>query len=233
MSAPIPALRVLAAVANGAVLVGRPHGVVHVHHGDLTRSGRAVPAACRPVCGIRSRRLRVFIDATQVGRLVGFTTTTGDDLTILTRGGARRLCRTCTAMLPARLGGGSGALVSREDWLSAYGDLTTADLLVSAAWARTVDETHQVQFVAQMLFGSRHQAPEVHTAIEDRRKVLVAATRTSEEVAANRAYRVAEDHNRRLIATARRHQDLVERAQRKRRHGRYLMPHEREALATG
>ncbi|KAB2806950.1 hypothetical protein F9L07_28370 [Pimelobacter simplex] len=233
MSVPIPGLRVLAAVATGAVLVGRPRGVVHVHRGDLTRSGHAVPATARPVCGVRSRRLRVFLDATQVGRLVGFTGAAGDDLTILTRGGARRLCRTCTALLPARLGGGSGALVSREDWLTAYAGLTTSDLLVAASWARTVDETHQVQHVTQMLFGSRHQAPELHKAIEARRQALVAATRTADEIAAARAYRAAEDHNRRLLLTARRTEALVERAQRKRRAGRYLMPNEREALATG
>ncbi len=223
MTTPSPALRILAAVANGAVLVGRPHGVVHIHAGALTRGGCSVPRGERPYCGVRTRRLRVL----------GTTTA---DLTAAIAG--RRFCRTCVTMLPARLGGGPGALVTRDDWIAAYGDLTVADLHLAALWSRTVDETYQVMSVLRQ-HGSKPIRPTTdagrallaaYDAVLDRRRRLTSAAMTDDERAAVRDAREAELFSRRRAEKQRRKGIAIEKAQERARSGSYLFPHERQLL---
>lgn len=239
MSTPTPALRILAAVAGGAVLVGRPRGVVHVYAGALTRSGRAVPAAARPVCRSNTRRLRVLVTPESRGRLIGHATITATgDLA----GRNRRFCRTCVAMLPARLGGGSGALVTRDDWIAAYSDLTVADLGLATAWARTVEETHQVSTVLSQIHGPKPLRPArdrtpaeeelvaAYDAVNARRRRLTVAAMTDDEREAVRAARETELFNRRLTERQRRKAIAIEKAQERARTGSYLFPHERQLL---
>lgn len=220
-----PGIRVLAALRGGAVLVARPRGVVHVYDGDLTRSGRAVPGGARPFCGTRSRRLRV------VGRADSLPTFPG---------AGRRFCRSCTDRLPAALGvEARSVLISRDDWLAAYAALTVEDLLVAAAWCRTVDETHQVGVLTQMLFGpkplrpktpAQEQLQRLHDAAVERRKVLRDLEMTDEERAARAARQEVETENFKRIQSARRSAAALNKAVDRRLRGQYLMPHERNLL---
>ncbi|MCR1785362.1 hypothetical protein KVF89_22670 [Nocardioides carbamazepini] len=241
MSAPAPALRILAAVAGGAMLVGRPRGVVHVYSGALTRSGRAVPAAARPVCGVRTRRLRVLVTPETRDRLVGHATVTpAGDLA----GRNRRFCRTCVAVLPARLGGGSGALVTRDDWVAAYSDLTVVDFGLATAWARTVEETHQLSTVLSQVHGPKPARPAkyrtpaeeelvaAYDAVNVRRRHLTVAAMTDDERAAVQAVRDTEMFNRRLTERQRRKAIAVENAQERARSGGYITPRDRELLGA-
>ncbi|TQK68267.1 hypothetical protein [Nocardioides sp. SLBN-35] len=223
MTTSTPALRILAAVAAGAVLVGRPRGVVHVHAGALTRSGRAVPAAVRPYCGVRTRRLRVL------------ATTTGDVTTAIA---GHRFCRTCVTLLPARLGGGSGVLVTRDDWAEAYGDLTVADLHLAASWARTVDETYQVMTVLRQ-HGPKPIRPTTddgralaaaYDAVIARRRKLTSAAMTDDERAAVREAREVELFNRQHAEKQRRKNVAIEKAQQRALSGGYVTPGDRELL---
>lgn len=226
------AIRVLAAVrCAGAVLVARPHGVIHLHVGSLTRSGLAVSPAARPYCGTRSKRLSVVADRNTLEqiRTVGL--------------GGRRFCRTCTARVPARLAW-AGPLVSRDDHLAAYDGLTVEDLRIAAAWARTIDETHEVGYLAQLLHGGTPllrpktagaalDLYELHAAIVGRRRQLESAALTDEQRAERAAARQAETDQRRLVEAGRRRQAAVDRANDRANRGAYLMPHERELLRTG
>ncbi len=219
-------LRVVAALRGGAVLVSRPRGVVHFHDGVLTASGRSVPANARPYCGARSRRLRVVArDVDQVGPAVA----------------GRRFCRSCTLRLPARLGTTCPDLQTRDDWQELYDDLTVADLRLAASWARTVDETYQVQRVLMVVHGPKPtfaRTPErralaaAYDAAADRRRHIEAAARTPEEVAAVHEARAVELHNNRLVARSRNRDTWIDRLGEKERAGRYLTSDEREALRS-
>jgi hypothetical protein len=229
MSAIAPGIRVLAAVRAGAVVVGRPRGVVHIYSGPLTRSGASAPTGAAPFCGTRSRRLRVLGKA--------------DDLSSFP-GTGRRFCRSCTRRLPAALGVDGRRVLGdqREDWMAAFADLTVSDLHTAAGWCRTVSETHQVGRLLQMLHGPKPVRPRdvagralqaAHELVEKRRRILTTAERPAEEregIVARRAAETAahvrqQREHRRGYAAAR----AAERAAL----GKYLAPHERELLATG
>lgn len=223
MTAATPALRVLAAIHSGAVLVGRPHGAVHVHPGDLTRSGRAVPASVHPFCGVRSRRLRVL------------ATSSVEVPAALT---GRRFCRSCTTRLPVRLGT-AVELVTREDRETAFGDLTVADLRLAGIWCRTPDETYQVQSLLMLVHGPKPIRPTsaggqellaAYDAIKDRRDYLVEQARTDDEIAAVRATREAAAHNRALVEKNRRREIAIEKAAEVALAGGYVLPHQRDLL---
>lgn len=227
MTTPAPALRILAAIANGAALVGRPRGVVHVYSGALTRGGGSVPTSSRPYCGVRTRRLRVL----------GTTTTDASTAVV----GRPHFCRTCVVLLPARLGGGSGALVTRDDWIEAYGDLTADDLRLAAAWSRTVGETYQVADVLMKVHGPKPIRPTTdagrallaaYDAAEARRRRLTAAAMTDDERAAVREAREAELFNRRRAEKQRRKGIAIEKAQERALSGGYITPSDRELLDT-
>jgi hypothetical protein len=208
------------------VLVARPHGVVHFYPGALTRSGAAVPAAARPFCGTRTRRLQV------VARTVA-------DVADAVAG--RRFCRSCTHRLPARLGAGRDLrLDTREQWVEAYADLTVADLRLAAAWCRTVEETYQVASLLMQVHGPKPIRPKTddgrellaaYDAVEDRRHLLTAAAMTDAERAAVAAARETDLFNRRLAEKQRRKSIAVEKAHARQRAGSYLLPHERELVA--
>jgi hypothetical protein len=168
-----------------------------------------------------------------------------DALPVLGGQAGRRFCRSCTDRLPAALGADSrSVLVSRDDWSAAYAGLTIEDLMVAAAWCRTVDETHQVGRIALMLYGPkplRHAVATVpkgarvlalHEAIEKRRDRLRNAELTDAERAAQVARREAETAERQRIQSARRSAAVLDKAMDRRARGGYLMPHERELLQS-
>lgn len=217
-------VRIAAALHGDVVLVGRPRGVVHLHSGLVSRSGGSVPTGARPLCGVRTRRLRVL--GGDLGAAAGVS------------GSGRRFCRTCTRLLPPRLGR-DVVLTTREDWVSAYDVLTTADLRLAAAWARTVDETWQVQTLLMRLHGPKPIRPATdagrvllaaYELVESRRHQLTSAAMTDEEKAAVIAHRETETFGRQRAEKARRRAIAVEKAQERARAGSYLLPRERELL---
>jgi hypothetical protein len=112
-------------------LVCRPRGVLHAYVGPLTRSGRYIPRAARPTCGVRTRALRV-IPHSEVRRL--------------------RVCVRCTARLlrsPARETGHP----TRGELLEAYAGVTAFDLALDAWRAETVGDVERVEHLALLLIG--------------------------------------------------------------------------------
>lgn len=221
-------VRITAALHGDVVLVARPRGVVHLHAGAVTRSGGSVPAGTRPLCGVRSRRLRVL----------------GADLAAATGVAAtgRRFCRTCTTLLPPRLGR-AVRLVSRDDWIAAYdGVLTVADLHLAARWSREVWETEQVDRLLMALHGPKppHRKAAValgalelldaYEAAAKRRERLVAAAMTDEQRAEAADLQDAARFNSRLVRQAQRREIALARLLERQTAGSYLYPHERELL---
>lgn len=225
MSTLSPALRTLAALRAGAHLVGRPTGVAHIYQGALTPSGRYVPSKAATVCRAATRRLTVLEGAAALGP-------------------GRRVCRRCQVLLPPSLGVETGKqLTTRDEWSAAYAHLTVGDLVLAAAWCRTVEETHQVGYVTTLVHGPQpFRQPAVgaegralfdlHSRVLFRRRQLVAAARTPEEIeeARRRAEDQAEDDAR--IQAARRRQVAIDQAVDRRNRGGYLTPHERQLVAS-
>lgn len=221
-------VRIAAALHGDVVLVARPRGVVHLHAGAVSRSGGSVPAGSRPLCGVRSRRLRVL----------------GADLGTAARlsGAGRRFCRTCTTLLPARVGG-DVSLVSRDDWIAAYGGvLTVADLQLAGRWAVTVDETYQVETLLMRLHGPKPATQKAAAALGSvalldayetaakRRRHLAAAAMTDEQRAEAASLQEAARFTTRLNRQARRREIALSRVLERQASGSYLLPHERELL---
>lgn len=214
MTAVALGLRIPAALHSGAVLVARPRGVVHIHADRLTRSGRAVPATVRPLCRTLTRRLHVVATDAR-GALVAVQ--------------GRRFCRSCTNRLPDRLGS-TRRLVSRDDWIAVFGDLTVDDLWVAARWTRTVEETHQVSALATMLHG--WELPDLRAFLNTRRRTLATAELTPEEQAEAAARREAADFEQRRIASARASADRLDKAAARASSGGYVAPWDREVLGA-
>lgn len=225
MSTLSPALRTLAALRGAAHLVGRPTGVAHVYVGPLTPSGRFVPSKAATVCRAATRRLQVLeAGASALGR-------------------GRRVCRRCQVLLPPALGVEVPQLVTRDDWVAAYSNLTISDLVLAAAWCRTVEETHQVGYVTSVVHGQQpiRQPAEgsparalydLHARILYRRRQLLIAARTPEEVAEMRARQAEQIETHAQILAGRRAQQAIDRAHERRRRGEYLTPRERQLVAS-
>lgn len=212
-----PALRVLAALRAGAHPVVRPRSaVVHLHRGPMTPSGRLIPRAGRTVCRARTGRLHVL------------EVTPGGAVEL----GGRRFCRRCTTALPPALGSDVKQLITRDDWATAYGHLVVDDLALAASWSRTVAETYTVATVASIVLGGMPHTQAVDRVVLARRRVLAAAERTPEEIAAVQRDRETQQHNDALIAAGRRRDAAINRAVERRSRGGYLMPHERDLLDT-
>lgn len=226
-----PGLRLVAAMRAGARLAGRPGAgrVWHVYTGPVTASGRFVPAAGRPLCGARTRRLG----------LLEPTASLGLDLA------GRRVCRRCTAVLPPSLGHSTRKrLLTRGDWVAAYDHLTLTDLEQAAAWTRTVAECHQVATVVSQTMGPKPLTPparrtseqtrlvDLHDFLNARRRHLAEVEKTTEEQAADQATRERDAEAYRRITDARRRAGREAYATDKARRGEYLMPHERDWLRT-
>lgn len=213
------AIRLVAHLRAGHVLAARPRGVAHVYGGPLTRSGR--PAG-RPLCGRRFRRLTVLDGPHALGKAQqGY-----------------RVCRGCTrSMLPTP--GWVRPLVSREDFIEAFGHLELEDLALAARWTRTVDETYGVGFLASYLFGpaGEHPAPaadwqQLERLIVDRRRYLANRERTPEEQAALAARREADLAETAAIRQRAIRERRIDVAIYRRDHAKYLTPAERELLAA-
>lgn len=130
---PATALRL---AGPGACLVRRPRGVLHAYAGKLTRSGAAVPAARRPLCGTRSKRLRCCS-----------TFDTALDSTA-------RVCLRCAWRLEKRRPV-TVPPFTRDGYLQAYAGTTMLQLAHDAEAARTADELDRVAHLSLLLFGAR------------------------------------------------------------------------------
>jgi hypothetical protein len=234
----IPAsIRVLAAVRGGAHLVHRPRGVVHVHRGPLTPSGRYAAAAHRTVCGTRTRRLSVL---EAPGGQLGL--------------GGRRFCRRCTAVLPPSLGTAVQHPVTREDWALAFGHLTLDDFVTALswsgchrdapldAWAAAAAGTHTLGFLLSVVHGPqpirRPQDPnrarlyELHAAIVTARRRFENNARTPAEREQAIRDREAEELERIRVQAGRRKEDRRAVLTDRRNRGSYLTTWERDFLAS-
>ncbi|MBS45335.1 MAG: hypothetical protein CMH83_19625 [Nocardioides sp.] len=134
--------------------------------------------------------------------------------------------------------------VGRDAWAAAYSHLTPADLTIAARWCETVDQTHEVGRVIQIvlgpkpagsparLAGDRLAVHTAHQAVEDRRRRLAIVERTDAERAELRRIQDLDQVDReRLAATARRDAQ-VDRARYRAARGQYMPPWERDLLAT-
>lgn len=233
-----PALRLVAAVGAGAVLVGRPRsGVLHVYAGPLTPSGGFVPMSGRTVCRVRTRRLSVFKQASP-----------------LLHAGTRRVCARCEAGLPAALGvdGRRDLGVSRGEWMAAFGHLSPQLLRWAGSRCRTVAESHEVGRVATMLHGPKprirdprlpagHHRPGrlvagsveqqarwlMHDDLEAQRRRLVGLERPDDERAAAARQVEAEELDRKRSSKARKDEATASRLRDREIRGQYIAPWER------
>jgi hypothetical protein len=221
------AIRLVSALRAGALLVTRRRsGVAHVYCGRVTASGRFAAAGNRALCGVRSRRLTVLpagVEALGPRKL--------------------RLCRRCAPLLPDVPAGSPYAgrlLVAFDDQAAAFAHLTVDDFTVAAAWCTTVEETHQVGRLMQLVLGPTPLQPATeaehrHRAAEQvllrRRRHLTTAAMSPEEREAQRLQREAEDAERIRVNEARRRLDRVDRAQDRALRGSCLTPYERGLLA--
>lgn len=223
----------LTAARMHGVLAIRPGSTVfHIYAGPRSRRTGRIPRGARPVGNCRTRQLRELERDGSVLDLAG-----------------RRLCGRCSARLSA-VARRAEQPVSRDACLAFYSGITLADLVVATVMTSTVDETHRVGFVLGLLFG---QAPvirprdpaagdgayrvrvrqamfDLHAEIVRRRRALVAAARSPEEIEI--AARIREDELARdqRILSGRRKAAALDRAIDRRNAGQYLMPHERQLL---
>ena len=212
------ALRILGAYRAGARIGYRPGSLVaHITPATpLTPSGRHLPRTTRPVCGTRTRQLRVLagpVDATARGL---------------------RFCRRCTLLLPTCLGRYVGRVITREDRAAAFGHLTVDDLTVAARWCQTVDDTHAVSTVVSVVYGP---APWTRPTTSDRdayarwelNRVLIARRNALREQELSDDARAERDgkaeaaaYERGLRIANRRRDDATEIALSREREGAYL-----------
>lgn len=155
----------------------------------------------------------------------------------------RRVCANCSTRLTT-LASKLPAVVSRDDRTRAYGHLTMRDLVCALACAASTDDTHKVGNLALLLFGSAPVREALATTDTERRlfylnkRIVVARQhfaaleRTPEEVDIVAARREALAANEQLIRNARAKEARIERAIARRTKGQYVMPHERDLLAT-
>lgn len=144
----------LVAAGGASYLVGRPRsGVTHVYAGPLTRTGRFVPRAGRPVCGARTRRLSVVTPPP------GWSSLSAEPW-------SRRLCTRCSVCLQARrfvprrvstpqAGRPSTTrpLPTREEVRAQLQHLTRVDLWLALEFATTPDEVDVAAHASLLLFG--------------------------------------------------------------------------------
>jgi len=128
-------------------------------------------------------------------------------------------------------------LVSRDEWIAAFKHLTLADFVQAVPWTRTVEETHQVSFLASYVLGpggAHPAAPADWRQLQDlivaRRQRLTALDRTPEEREAIARQREADADDVARVRAARSRQAAYDRALDRRLRGQYLMPHERKLL---
>lgn len=207
------------------VLVARPRsGVFHVYAGPLTPSGRFLPRAARTVCRAYTRRLSVLERDGSVLDLDG-----------------RRMCARCRVRL-VKVAGRALQPVRREACEEFYAGLTLADIVTATALAETPDETHRIGFAMGLRFPPaplRRPAPvtdrdvfrgalfDVNAALLRRRRHLVAAARTPEEVEAARRQREVEAEDDARLLAAHKRGGRVARAQDRANRGQYLTEWER------
>lgn len=113
--------------AGCAFLVSRPRGVAHAYTGPLTRSRTAVPAGRRPLCGTRTRRLRL----------------------VDTPAGARRVCVRCARHLTQATAGP----VDRNTVARRWSHVTAWDLVCELEAAATPGEVDEVAHLSLLLVG--------------------------------------------------------------------------------
>lgn len=162
----------------GAVLASRPTGVPHVYVGPLTRSGRSLPRASRPVCRARTRRLTVLVlDGVATGRV----------------------CARCAVCLLSR-GGRQTAPTDRRDWQTRFAGITGEQLVAALDDARTPAEADVAAWASLLVYGvagCRRPHPTTGVSLHDhvtrtRRRFL-----TDDPTATRLGDAVADAHHRR------------------------------------
>lgn len=130
--------KALRLAGDGAHLVHRPGGRLHVYTGPLTPSGRFVPRSARTVCRTRTRRLEVLGD-------VGIAS--------LDLGAAERrvVCGRCSVRLCYQQSR-AGQPRTRAEWCRTYADLTKGDVAVALELAVTPEEVDAAAHLSLALF---------------------------------------------------------------------------------
>lgn len=223
MTTVCPQLRVVHALAGGALLAHRPgrDTVLHVVDGTLTPSGRWVSRGGRTVtCGRGS-----------LGRL---EIVQGHPPALDLRG--RRFCRCCIAASSTTWS--RVRLVSRDDFAAVFAGLTLELLLQAAVWtgrrdgaspeewAAAVEETHQIGCVASVALGYQASAP-VEDVLIPRRNRFRTRALTEPERAANVRAREAETDEHARIMAARATAERYDRAIDRRNRHAYQLPWDR------
>lgn len=133
----------------GAHLAARPTGVTHVYVGPLTRSGKSLPRASRPVCRAHTRRLTVVTYSDRVG--------------------LHRVCARCAACLVTDRAR-RAALRTRRQYRTRFAGLTGRQLVAALEDARTTVEVDQVAHLTLVLFdhtGCRRPDPATGRSLHD------------------------------------------------------------------
>lgn len=218
MSVPALSLLLVHALRGGHVLAARPVGVAHLYSGDLTPTGKFVPAGNPVTCKAKTGRLNVLTEG---------LTALGPD---------RRMCRRCMATSLA-MHPGPDLANDRVAEHAYYSALTAGDFGNAANLCATVEESHQVARIAARVLGPG--APD-ETRLADhglwkrldahmnhRRNELRARELTPEERAEIEAEKAAWHAKSELIEQNRAKEVSRAKANDRRLAGGYLMPHER------
>lgn len=230
-TAPTVHLGLEVARLHGILAVRPGSDVFHVYTGPRSRRTGRIPRGARPVGNCR------------VGRLVELERD-GSSLDLA----GRRLCGRCSARLASR-GRRAEQLTSRDDFLRVYGGragVTLGDLVTALVMCASSDENRRVAYVASVVHGfceptanprptqpGRGQARyDFEVELRRRRKDLVAAERTPEEIEAAAIAREVDQARQAQINTARRKADARDRALDRRLRGGFLLPHEKALVES-
>lgn len=213
---------------HGVLAVRRHSDVFHIYVGTTTPGGRTTRSA-RPVCNAHTRPLTIL-------RRCGVTVDTH----------GRRMCARCSARLSAiahRAEQPPLNLDAEKTFWQATG-IDSPDLVVALAVASTVEETHAIARVTNLLKGPVHTTvtPRPEAAGKEqarwdfeqqllkRRRELRAAELTPEQRETAAVKRDVATAREQQIAAARQKQDRLNRALARRLNGQYLMPHQKQLL---
>lgn len=127
----------LTLAGDGAHLVARPGGPLHVYTGPLTPSGRCVPRAARPACRARTRRLYVVTPPSS-SLCPGFV--------------VRRLCARCSAHLSSGQVGRAHP-TTRGGWRDLLAGVTAEDLAFALLLAVSPAEVDAAAHACLLLHG--------------------------------------------------------------------------------
>ena len=144
---PLDAILAASTPNSPAMLVARPHGVLHVYAGPLTPGG-AVPRTRRPVCNARTSRLYASRDSLPLAGGTGF------------------VCARCSARLSSVTAESRAEhpspirLMTRADDMRRLQGLTVVDIYLSARFAISVEELDECALALTLSFSNEEAADE-------------------------------------------------------------------------